>query len=234
MGPLNLDDDKIHIPLNLDAVKTRCSDAVVPPAKKPARPYHHGDLRRALVEASLELVDAGGAAGLTLRGVARKLGVSHAAPGHHFADRAALLAAVAARGFEGLAEATERAANRATSPVQRLEAVGVAYVEFAVAHPERFRLMFGAEVRGAPSAELADNGRRAFDVLVGAVRAAVGDDDPERQRVTTLAAWSLVHGLATLWIDERLAGFASSRNRSAATRLAREVTALVARVVEVG
>lgn len=201
----------------------------MPAERKPARRYHHGDLRRALVEASSELCDQGGAAAVTLRGVARRLGVSHAAPGHHFPERARLLAAVAARGFEELADAMERAAAKAPSALESLKAAGVAYVEYAVAHPERFRLMFGAEVERSQTPELAREGGRAFEVLVGAARGAVGSDEPERLRVATLAAWSLVHGLATLWMDQRLGALAGGRSKSQAARLAREVTDLVAR-----
>ncbi len=203
------------------------------PSRKPANRYHHGDLRRALVDASVELVDAGGAATLTLRGVARRLGVSHSAPGHHFADRTSLLVAVAARGFEGLHAAMQRAADKAGSPVERLNATGVAYVEFAVAHPERFRLMFGSELHGVESEELMPPAMCAFEVLVDAVKGALGDGDPNRVRVTTAAAWSLVHGLATLWIDDRLGALVERRTRKDATQLARDVTQLVARALGV-
>jgi AcrR family transcriptional regulator len=202
--------------------------------KKPKNRYHHGDLRRALVNASVAMVDAEGAAALTLRGVARRLGVSHAAPGHHFPDRPALLAAVAARGFTRLAEATEQARDRASTPVERLSATGVAYVEFASKHPELFRLMFGPDILDAGSdPDLTTSSTRAFEVLVNAVIAALGNEaTPERVRVTTTAAWSLVHGLATLFIDRRL-GALGGGTPADVKRVAREITGLVGRALEV-
>jgi AcrR family transcriptional regulator len=201
--------------------------------RKPSNRYHHGDLRRALVDVSVELVEADGAAALSLREVARRLGVSHAAPGHHFADRSALLAAVAARGFEELADAMQRASESAGCGADRLNATGVGYVEFAARHPLLFRAMFGAEIAGVTGdAELARATARAFDVLVSAVREALGASaDPARVRVTITAAWSLVHGLATLFIDDKLG---VGRTPADAKSLAREVTALVARSLDVG
>ena len=123
-----------------------------------ARPYHHGDLPRALLEAAVEAIEEVGPAALSLRDLARRTGVSHAAPAHHFGDKAGLLTAVAADGFRRLA-ATLGEAYRATGSF--LE-VGVAYARFAVTH-------------------------RGGDEL----RAAV-------------AAWSLVHGLVTLWLNHNL------------------------------
>ncbi len=107
-----------------------------------ARPYHHGDLRRALVEAGRRLLEREGSAALSLRAVAREAGVSAAAPYHHFKDRAALLYAVAHEGNVALNDAM-RAAFEASEPGQdRIVAVGVAYVGFAVANPALYRLMF--------------------------------------------------------------------------------------------
>lgn len=196
--------------------------------RKPKSRYHHGDLRRALVDKSTELVDAHGASALSLRRVAKKLGVSHAAPGHHFADRPALLAAVAARGFAELAEAMLAARNELEAPVARLNATGVAYVKFAASHPERFRLMFGPEILDEGSdVELSSQTACAFDVLVSSVNDALGHEaTPERARVVTTAAWSLVHGLATLFIDQKL-GMLGGATPDDAERMAREITALV-------
>ena len=200
--------------------------------KKPRGRYHHGDLRRALVDASRELIEAGGSSGLSLRAVARRLGVSHQAPLHHFADRQALLAAVAAEGFDRLAEATLAAARAAGAvPLRRLEATGVAYVRFAIAEPELFRTMFGPELTHAESEELATASARAFGVLVAEVSAslrATGSFDAERLHVVTTAAWSLVHGLSLLYIDGRL----PETSTEDAERLSRDVTRLVARSLE--
>jgi AcrR family transcriptional regulator len=203
--------------------------------KKPARRYHHGDLRHALLEASTAIVDREGTEALTLREVARRLGVSHAAPSHHFADKTALLAAVAASGFEALARAMDAALGRAgTDPLERLKATGVAYVRFAVEHPRRFRLMFGPELAECDEPELTTGSASSFEVLVSAVTAALaarGISDSERIRLTTVSAWSLVHGLATLYLDHRL-GALEITTPSEAVAMARAVTDLVARALD--
>src|SRR5262249_16952310 len=144
----------------------------------------------------------------TLREVARRVGVSHAAPKHHFVDKTALLAGVAALGFQELAQAMEQAVEKAgPDPVRRLTATGVAYVSFAVHHPRQFRLMFGADLELSNDAELAKSAEHAFNILLdaaGAALAARGESDPQRLLVTVASSWSSVHGLATLWIDGRM------------------------------
>lgn len=130
--------------------------------------YHHGDLRRALIETSLALIEKDGVGALTLREVARRLGVSHAAPKHHFADKAALLAALAAQGFSQLADAMILAAEQAgDEPMRRLNATGVTYVVCAVRQPQKFRLMFGSEIPELMSddADLLKEQKRALAVL---------------------------------------------------------------------
>jgi AcrR family transcriptional regulator len=107
-----------------------------------ARPYHHGDLRRALIEAGETLLEREGVASLSLRAVAREAGVSAAAPYHHFKDRAALLAAIAHEGHVALLAAMQAAFDTSTPGPDRIVSVGVAYVEFAVANPALYRLMF--------------------------------------------------------------------------------------------
>src|SRR2546423_1968360 len=112
------------------------------------RPYHHGNLREALIEAALSLVEERGSPEFTLREGARGVGVTHAAPQRHFEDRAALVAAVAEQGFHGLRAHVERVAvtSHRRDPAERLHALGVAYVQFAVANPAHFRVMFSAEL----------------------------------------------------------------------------------------
>lgn len=184
-------------------------------AKRRARPtvppkagYHHGDLARALVLAATQLVVQGGPAALTLREAARLAGVSVAAPYRHFADREALLAAVLAEGFDGLAAHTEAARQAAPDALNALRAVGLAYVEFAVLHPSVYRLMFGPECDKASHPELLAAGERARGVLVRAVvdaqaagRIAAGPPD-----TVALAGWAICHGLASLHVDGLLAG----------------------------
>src|SRR5215213_4055244 len=112
--------------------------SATPPASKDARPYHHGDLPRALLEAAVEAIAEVGPAAVSLRDLARRVGVSHAAPAYHFGDKAGLLTAVAADGFERLA-ATLRQAYQTTGSF--LE-VGVAYVRFAVTHRAQLEVRF--------------------------------------------------------------------------------------------
>ena len=107
--------------------------------------YHHGDLRRTLLRAATDVVRTRGLPELSLRAVAREAKVSHAAPYHHFADRAALLAAVAEEGFVGLKRSMERQLRGLSGPKDKLEASGVGYVMFAVRNPMHFRVMFSAE-----------------------------------------------------------------------------------------
>jgi AcrR family transcriptional regulator len=171
------------------------------------RGYHHGNLRAALVEAALGLVQREGVEALTLRGAARLAGVSPAAPYRHFADKRALLAAVAEEGFRLLAAALRDAGGPGADPRARFRARGAAYVGFATRHPSHFRVMFGRELAdrsGSPG--LAEAAKAAFDALVDGMTAAqqagvVREGDP---RELGLTAWAAMHGLATLLLDGRL------------------------------
>src|SRR6266852_2916030 len=117
-------------------------------ARRSRRPnrYHHGDLPRALLDAALHIVETQGTQALTLRAAARLAGVSQTAPYRHFANKEAILAAVAEEGFRSLMAAMAHAAVLADSPLQRLRAVGLAYVTFATHHSSHFRVMFGREM----------------------------------------------------------------------------------------
>lgn len=157
--------------------------------------YHHGDLRAALVNTALTLLEAGEAPP-SLREVARAAGVSAMAPYRHFVDRAALLAAVAEHGFTQLRERLLVADEVPTSRAA-LIAQGRAYVDFALAHPALFRLMFSREKAGG-----VPEGETAYTVLANRVAHIA----PDRAEVATLAAWGLVHGLATLLLDAKVGG----------------------------
>lgn len=141
--------------------------------------YHHGDLRAAVLAAAGKLIEEEGLAGLSVREAARRAGVSHNAPYRHFPDRDALLAALAAEGFTQLEKALEKRSGRE---------LGEAYVRFALAHPQRFRLMFMTRQAGAMGEHFA----KAFAGLGAEAKFAAG------------AAWSLVHGLADLILDGHL------------------------------
>ena len=177
------------------------------PAQSAAR-YHHGDLRRALIDTALAMVTEEGAWNFTLRELARRAGVSHAAPYNHFEDKSALLAEVAALGFESLRQTLETAARaRRRSSRQALAGIAAAYVRFGVRHPAHYRLMFGAELAekaGYPTLQAASDA--AFAVLTGVLERGQASGQIRRGAVRhqALAAWSLVHGLTTLLIDQRV------------------------------
>ena len=164
--------------------------------------YHHGDLKRALLEAALELLEEVGEAGLSLRAAARKAGVSHAAPYRHFADKGALVTAVAIRGFSDLQGALETArAHAPGDPADALRSLGHAYIEFALRRPALFNLIFGGTP--PPSHELAQASEASRQVMVGAI--ASGQESGVFKRGDTerlaLPAWTAVHGLATILIN---------------------------------
>jgi AcrR family transcriptional regulator len=164
-------------------------------------PYHHGDLRRALLDAALELASEQGARDVTLSAVARRAGVSVAAPYRHFADKDALLAAAAEESFRLFADALRQgSAAGGASRTERMVAMGRAYVRFALRHPARYTLMFGLGLRHESHPGLADASADAFGVLHDACKELVeaGDveaEDPER---LALQLWWLVHGAADL------------------------------------
>ncbi len=167
-------------------------------AGQDARPYHHGDLRRALLDAAIEAITQAGPAAVSLRDLARRAGVSHAAPAYHFGDKAGLLTAIAADGFRRLA-ATLR---EAYAPSGSFLEVGVAYVRFAVTNRAHFEVMFRPELYRQHDPEVAAARQASRALLYGPVAGGT-DPGPEDLRVA-VAAWSLVHGLATLWLNRNL------------------------------
>ncbi|MER8045326.1 TetR/AcrR family transcriptional regulator [Streptomyces sp. NPDC094032] len=155
------------------------------------RTYHHGDLRQAVLAAALDVIGTDGPAALSLRDLARRAGVSHAAPAHHFKDRTGLLTAIAAQGYDLLAEAL------AGSPDLRDR--GVRYVRFAAAHPAHFQVMFQPGLHRADDPELLAAKERAAAELRAGVPAST-----DAARDTGVAAWSLAHGFATLLLTHNL------------------------------
>ena len=144
-------------------------------------------------------------AAVTTRELARRLGVSHAAPGHHFADRETLLAEVATEGFRQFADALEHAVTRVPDPAERLVALGSTYLRFAVDHPSYLRVMFGRTFpKGRrPPDEFIRESNRAYAVLAGVVRdlTVARGGDPTQLDELAYGPWALVHGMAMLWID---------------------------------
>jgi len=170
-------------------------------ASKKASTYHHGALQAALICSAREILESEGYEALTLRAAARRAGVSQAAPYNHFADKAALLAAIAALGFQEFAAAMRREVDAAVDPAARLNAAGIAYVAFATSNPGLFKLMFGSNVHqssGDPNLDAARNA--AYEVLRGTVHAVQvsGPGHAAPEELESLRSWALVHGLATM------------------------------------
>ena len=181
------------------------------PARKQAvrKSYHHGNLRRALLDEALATIKTEGVHGLTLREIGARLGVSRTALYRHFADKGALLNAVATEGFRSLREELVRAWEKGGRDEKGFRAMGFAYVRFAGANPAHYRVMFGSSVdpRVAES-ELVSEAHGAFQALVDAL-ASMQRDGLVRKDDTQLMAtyvWSLVHGMAMLAIDGKLHG----------------------------
>jgi AcrR family transcriptional regulator len=183
-----------------------------PPAP-PARPYHHGDLRAALLREAEAILERDGIQALTLRAAARAAGVSHAAPTNHFGDLTGLLSELAAEGYTrfgaALAAAMEAAGD---DPKARMRAMGRAYVAFARAHPGLFVLMFRSERLDAARPALRDAIEAARRALRDAAAARAPAWPVPRTRAVAQAAalWSLVHGFAVLLLDGRLDGMVGS------------------------
>ncbi|MFG2016108.1 TetR/AcrR family transcriptional regulator [Actinomadura geliboluensis] len=173
--------------------------------------YHHGDLRRTVMAAAVAAIAESGPAGWSLRELARRAGVSHAAPAHHFGDKTGLLTAVAAEGYALFADALEAAGDD-------LHAVGLAYVRFAVEHRAHFEVMFSPGLYRAGDPEVTAARDRAGRVLAASVRGTAhgGEQDGEQDgaqgaapgdgddRTRGIAAWSIVHGFAHLWLSGAL------------------------------
>ena len=187
------------------------------------RRYHHGDLRRALLDEAVRAIAEEGAVNFSLRDLARRVGVSHAAPAHHFGDKTGLLTAVAAEGFRLLADELCNAFERTGDFVE----VGVAYVHFTVLHRPYFEVMFRLDLHrmGDPELVKARNlaGERVLELAYGALAPTPPVAGDEILTVGT-AAWSLVHGLATLSLNGSLpAALGNDREEIARSLLTRLV-----------
>ncbi|WP_019449427.1 TetR/AcrR family transcriptional regulator [Cupriavidus sp. BIS7] len=162
--------------------------------------YHHGDLQAAARVEAERILKTRGVAEVSLREVARGVGVSHAALYRHYANREALLVDLATRGFERLHARFDALPSR-SAPARRFGALIEAYLAFAVEEPAVYRLMFGPELRKADHPEMAHAGYQALDVVRRMV-AALGIEPPATAEV--MSAWGLAHGLALLVLDRRL------------------------------
>ncbi|HBS05342.1 MAG TPA: TetR/AcrR family transcriptional regulator [Leptospiraceae bacterium] len=175
--------------------------------EKESRPYHHGDLRNALIESAVDILREEGFHGLTLRKTAARAGVSHSAPYRHFPSKEALIAEISRMGFAELTARGQKYISRFTDAGDRLKAYGFAYVEFAAENPTHFRIMFGqTELNPEEYPELKETGEGSFYLLLELVvecqKAKIFEaGDPYR---LAAANWSYVHGMAHLLVDQKL------------------------------
>jgi AcrR family transcriptional regulator len=180
--------------------------------------YHHGDLRAALLRAAEQIIRESGVESLTLRACARKAGVSHGAPAHHFGNVTGLLTEFAAEGFERLEEAMSR--KQLKDADDQLQAVGLGYIEFAMHSPEHFRVMWRSELLNENSARLQKAQDTAQQCLREALRRAnaQGRTHSEEEFADRFQlAWCCVHGYASLWVE----GNRRSRSLDEAKRILR-------------
>ena len=169
--------------------------------------YHHGDLRAALLAEAAAMIAEGGAASVTMRAIGRRLGVSRSAPYRHFADKSALLVAVAAAGFKRLGGRLQAIEAGAPTSVEQLRRIAEEYVRFALENPAHYRLMYGKEaLTREDQPELREAANALFEELVGVIQSYQRSGTIKRQdpRAQAYVAWSAVHGLASLVIEGQI------------------------------
>ena len=169
-------------------------------ARASVKPYHHGRLREAVLEAAVAEIEALGPARLSMREIARRAGVSHAAPAHHFGDKAGIFTAIATEGYGLLTEATIQAATGDAALLQG----GLAYIRFALTHRGHFEVMFRPELYRADDPDLIAARDAYFDGMFRAVEAGLADAGRSDVLGTAIAAWSAAHGFAVLWLNGNL------------------------------
>jgi AcrR family transcriptional regulator len=173
------------------------------------RRYHHGDLANALLAKALEVVERDGPDAVSLRGLADQLGVSRAAPYRHFADRDALMAAVAALGFEELNVVYEAALRGPGAPIDRLRSTAKVYFDFARRRPGLFKLMFESDLltRANPPKVLIGPADRSYHLLWEMVGQVFPEADEREIKARTLTMWSTVYGFLALQRSGRIKPF---------------------------
>ena len=204
------------------------------PAESRSAAYHHGDLRRTLVTAAMELINETQQWEFSLREVARRAGVSHNAPYAHFRTKRELLGAIAATGFQTLRAAMLAAADSGVTSREKLKAIGLAYLQFGQGNRAHYRLMFGPTLSDStegPPSEALEAARNSRAVLEDAIRQGALDgefnvdpQDPAALAAGVFGAWSLVHGLTLLFID----GLAADETTMDLPQLAERVSQLFA------
>jgi AcrR family transcriptional regulator len=195
----------LTLPFDVSCVNIECVSKELP--------YHHGDLRAALIAAAAAAIERGGYENLSLRELAASLAVSRAAPYRHFVDRRALLAALAAEGFEKLTAIYRKAIAAGKTPRARLTASGRAYLAFAAERPQLFRLMFASDLFdvGPLDPTLIKAAGNCYKVFEGLVAATLPDPDDSAIKAATVATMSSTYGFALLRMGDRLKPFMVGR-----------------------
>jgi AcrR family transcriptional regulator len=204
------------------------STAPSPPSAQAS--YHHGDLRRTLIEAALDVIATSGPAHLSLRALARAAGVSHAAPAHHFGDKSGVFTAIATEGFELLYESQLRT-SEGMDPGETLFPLAVNYVMFAIEHPSHYEVMWREDLYDPDDSALVAARQRVFEVFYQSVAAGTGELEPRQFGGAVAAAWSMVHGFATLWLSGNLTALLETDPLAASDEVARGLVA-IAKVTE--
>lgn len=185
------------------------------------QPYHHGNLRQALLEQAETTLSSTGVDGLSLRQLAREAGVSHAAPSRHFRDRQALLDALAESGFARMTASMARAVDAPATPRERMSALAEAYVRFALDHPELLTLMYSTKHTPGATEQLLAAGQSSMDLTISVITDAqdAGDIAAGDPKTIALVAFSMFHGIATLAAGQMLDGAPVEEVTSAASDL---------------
>jgi len=186
--------------MTVQVLTCQCQDEAVPLPDEGEARYHHGDLRSTLLMAAAEEIERVGVARLSLRELARRAGVSHAAPAHHFGDKTGLLTALATEGFRMLHARTGPTLGRPDALVR----AGERYVAFALEHPAHFAVMFDPHLLHMSDPGLVAERDQAFFNFFAAVKGTTGAHRAEQLSNEAIAAWSVVHGVAVLWLQGNL------------------------------
>ena len=182
---------------------TTANTPTTPDAQSPGQ-YHHGNLRAALLEAAVELIRESSVEKLSLRALARKVGVSQTAPYRHFKDKNHLLVEIAKQTFDEMVQATVAELDAQQTPPQNVCNCGRAYLKYAIANPERYKLVFGPSIENRESyPDLLEAGMNSFEILMNLVEQGIdsGDFMDHCPKLLANACWTSMHGFASLAID---------------------------------
>lgn len=220
----------------IEATISKASKLAASRKPKPKSRYHHGDLRSELLNAAEMELSESGTESFSLRAVAKRAGVSHGAPAHHFKDAKALLTELAIVGYKRFVETqNSRQTVAKEDPESQLIAAGLGYIDFALSNPELFRLMFSSAKPDKSNASLLESSSAAFTKLLAnvteATKAVCGDESEVMKNA--LASWSMVHGLADLMISDR-AVLVMPHGQMAQTERDKYLTEVISLAIRVG